>query len=210
MENTAGLAAQDYSRRFSREIKRYVIDGMVFGLIPAVATPLFSHWVFAKPEELKSIAVSAIVVYGATIVLYSVVQAGRLATVLLKERTAELQELRTFKAQVVASPLYIGPLDYCLKINDKRVSINLNVVRRAPVKIVHLNMIVSGKNGQAFSRDFTDPMRIANTSQIILNNILLQQEEVDRLDAEVFQIVGCATLENGAFYNFQFTSVPLR
>jgi hypothetical protein len=190
-----------------QEAKKPIRDAAMLGLGPTVTILLLSH--YANLSDWKSSLILAFGCYGAFFLAYCLWQLTSSAVALSKARSLELESLRTFKAQVTAAPLYIGPLNYCLRINGKHVTVSLIVLRYAPVKITHLKVTVAGKDGKAFSRDFTDPMLIGNTGQITLDDILLQPEESDRLVADVFQVSGCATLENDRFHNFNFTSIPL-
>ena len=205
----AAPTARECSRRFWLEVKRPIQEFLVLGLLPAIVAPLLQRRM-SDVADWKSYLAAAAISYVGFFLAYCLWQLTRVGILILGEQSSELQNLRAFKAQVSASPLYIGPLNYCLRFNGNNVSISLIVLRNAPAKIAHLTVALWGKNGKAFSRDFTNPMQIGNTGQIILDEILLQKEEADRLEADVFQVIGCATLETGVFHNFTFTSIPLR
>jgi hypothetical protein len=192
-----------------QEAKKPIRDAAMLGLGPTVTILILSHYT-GTPSWWSSLAL-ALSTYLAFFIFYCLWHLTNSAITLSRVRSLELESLRAFKAQVLAVPLYVGPLNYCLRINGNNVSIRLIVLRNTPVKIVHLAVAVSAKNGKAFSRDFTNPLQIGNTGQIILDDILLQPEEVGRLaDTDVFEVIGCATLETDRFHNFNFSCIPLR
>ncbi len=192
-----------------QEASKPIRDTAMLSLGPSVTILLVAHYV--NTSDWRSSLILAVGSYGAFFVLYCLWQLKNSAIAFSKARSLELESLRNFKAQAIAQPIYIGPQNYCTRIGNKHAVIELVVVRRAPVRISHLKVTVSGKNGRAFSRDFTDPSLIKDSGQIRLDDIILLQEEVDRLsDTAVLSVGVRATLEDESSFEFGFSSIPLR